>query len=151
MSRFLLSGAAGAVMGMVYEAISWYNTEYYPVNNLSPTPVAFYVDPAASHIYARFSHKYKKHDPVAYIASQQNTDSLLNLEDMLTRFKPKSKDLQRAERYHKAALMHARKLCKAQQLAEKRAFLDRDTEELLASLEELLNRHLQNVTGQCQA
>ena len=141
-----MSATAGAFAGLAYEAIAYYKEEYYPVKHLDPPPEAFFVDGAAFHLYARFT-RYKPYNVVSYIASQQNADALLKLEHTLSSWAPKSRDLRRAELYHKTALHHAHLLCKSYQQQTKEA--DLESKDLLACLEHFLDSHLQNITELC--
>lgn len=185
MVRFALSAAAGALAGLTYEAIAYYNDEYYPVNQLDPKPEAFHIDSAAYHLYARLS-RLRAYNPVAYIASQQHTDSLLKLEETLGTYAAKSCDLKRAELYQRMALHYARALLRSVRSGTKTqsslrrppterkhgkstrknppaaATTDTNTntfatpslpeselQDLLLLLEDLLNRHMQNITALC--
>jgi len=146
-SRFVISAVIGAFMGLSYEAINYYHDDYYPVDNLDPKPEAFFVDSIAFHLYARLT-RYKKYNVVAYIASQGKTDQLLKLEHALSQWKPKSRDLSRAEFFHKMALIHAVTLCNSFKKEEKHGD-HAECDQLLTNLEDFLNRHLQNITLLC--
>ena len=148
-TQFVMAAAKGALMGVLYQGAVWYNTEHYPVNHLNPKPEAFFVDTKAFHIFACLS-RYRKYNAVAYIAALHNTDSLLKLEDVLSKWAAKGHDLTRAETYHKMTLSSAKKLYKSYLEEEKKA-KDSEFEDLVANLEGLVDVHLQNITTLCSS
>jgi hypothetical protein len=143
---------AGAVMGACYRMATSYREKTYAANNLEPAPVAFDVDPMATHLFGEFN-AFRKFDEVHYLGAFHATDWILNLERVLRDKRPRSKDEGRCQRYHRVAKTCAHRLCVRYVAKTKRITPQREREiaELLYEFEQFINKHMMNVTIYCKS
>jgi hypothetical protein len=142
---------AGAVAGACYRMATSYREKTYAANNLEPEPVAFDVDPLATHLFGEFS-AFRRFDEVHYLGAFHATDWILNLERVLSENRPRSKDEARCQRYHRVAKTCAHRLCVRYVARTKRITPQREREvaELLYDFEQFINKHMLNVTIYCK-
>lgn len=149
MKRYLLASLIGAVIGAGYQAMYVATNEWYPVENLNPSPEAFGVDRASYDIFAKLA-RHTKYHPQAYRESLRRTDALLQLEKVLKDeahpTKPTIQDALRAETYAHVAAKNANNLLSKIDNAEHHL----DANRHVTDLDRFLDIHLSIVRNLCK-